>query len=253
LRNEADWAETKFSRNRHGEWRSNRAEVAASSRTVTDCMAGAYQRAITAYAKGRLADLGCGKVPLYGMYRERVKEVVCVDWPESLHGSMHVDSFADLNAPLELTPDSFDTVVATDVIEHLHAPSVFFESAARMLKPGGHFIVGVPFLYWVHEAPHDYYRYTRFALERLSRDAGLSVVHLSPYGGPAEVLCDLFAKTVGRALRLAAPIYWLSRGLLALPPVRKLSRAASETVPLGYVLVARKETSGEIGAAATPP
>jgi hypothetical protein len=45
----------------------------------------------------------------------------------------------------------------------------------------------------------------------------------------------------------------LSRGLLALPPVRKLSRAASETVPLGYVLVARKETSGEIRAAATPP
>lgn len=220
-------------------WKSHWRTTGVSS--DGDCIAAAYQRAINTYAKGRLVDLGCGKVPLYGMYRGRVTEVVCVDWPGSLHGAEHVDLFADLNLPLNLASASFDTVIATDLIEHLYDPFTFFESASRILTSGGALIIGVPFLYWVHEAPHDYFRYTRFALERLVTDAGLSVVLLEPYGGPAEVLCDFAAKTAGGIAGLAWPVYALTRALLALPPVRKRSLAKREEMPMGYLLVAIKD------------
>ena len=240
MQSQDESVKSKFSLRPDGRWQASRATVPVTSRLVADCMAAAYQRAIETHAAGRLGDLGCGKVPLYGMYREKVDDVVCIDWPSSLHGSLHVDRQADLNLPLDCEPESFDTLVATDVIEHLHAPATFFASAFRLLRPGGHLIVGVPFLYWIHEAPHDYYRYTRYALERLAADAGLKVRHLEPYGGPAEVLADLLTKSVGKVRIAAHSMYWTTRIVLAVPPIRKLSRSRSEIMPMGYVLVARK-------------
>jgi hypothetical protein len=40
----------------------------------------------------------------------------------------------------------------------------------RVLKPDGRIIVSVPFLFPVHDAPHDYWRFTKYALEYLFRD-----------------------------------------------------------------------------------
>ena len=240
MRNEAAWKETKFTRDRRGRWRASRANIPITSRLVGDLAASAYARAIETHARGRLADLGCGTVPLYGMYKSRVTDVTCIDWGNSLHDSEHIDMLADLNARLDIAPESFDTVIASDVIEHLSAPQIFFDSTARILKSGGKLIIGVPFLYWIHEAPHDYFRYTRFGLEKLARDAGLTIVSLVSYGGSPEVLSDIATKSVGRRSGLAWPVYWLTRAMLALPPVKFLSSRTRESMPMGYVLVAEK-------------
>jgi SAM-dependent methyltransferase len=147
--------------------------------------------------------------------------------------------YANLNAPLDLPPDSFDTVIATDVIEHLHTPGALFESASRALRPGGKLIVGTPFLYWLHETPHDYHRYTRFALEKMTGDAGLANVSVAPFAGAPEVLSDIATKAVASRPRLAGCVHGLSRMLLALPRVKRLSAATRDTMPMGYVLVAQ--------------
>jgi hypothetical protein len=126
------------------------------------------------------------------------------------------------------------------VIEHLHTPQVLFAGAARGLRSGGKLIVGVPFLYWVHEAPHDYHRYTRFALEKMTADAGLTVVSIAALAGAPEVIADLATKAVASRPRLARLVHLVSRALLTLPPIKKLSMATRESMPAGYVLVAQK-------------
>ena len=52
---------------------------------------------------------------------------------------------------------TFDTVVASQVFEHLHNPREAAVEAARVLRPGGRLLVAVPFLYWLHATPHDYF------------------------------------------------------------------------------------------------
>jgi SAM-dependent methyltransferase len=213
---------------------------------VADRAAAAYASAILEHATGRLADLGCGEVPLFGMYRDLVTDVLCVDWPNSLHGGKYVDVDADLNEPLDLDPGAFDTVIATDVIEHLHTPQSLFDSASRALRPGGKLIVGVPFLYGIHEAPHDYHRYTPFALERMATTAGLVPCAVTAIGGAPEVLVDVAMKTAGFWPFLARLIHAVGQAGLALPPIRRLSVASSRTMAMGYVLVAEnphKETA----------
>ncbi len=240
MKNENSWQPSKFERTSDGRWRSTREEKSVTSRLVGDLSAAAYANAIKVHAKGRLADLGCGKVPLFGMYRDIVTDVVCVDWSDGLHGRTHVDTFADLNLPLDLGGESFDTVIASDVIEHLHTPQALFDTAAAALRKGGKLIVGVPFLYWIHEAPHDYHRYTRFALERMSRKAGLEPVVLASLAGAPEVLADTAAKALASSGWAAQLAYLFSKALLSFPPIRKLSAVTRESMPLGYLLVAEK-------------
>ena len=158
MRDAEAWAPSKFVRNGRG-WEANRETVPLASWIAADAMAGAYAGMIERHACGRLVDLGCGAAPLYGMYGGRATEVVCIDWRDGRHEQRHVDLFHDLNEPLELEPEGFDTVVASDVVEHLHTPQALFDSAARLLRPGGALILGTPFFYWLHEEPHDYHRY----------------------------------------------------------------------------------------------
>ncbi|HUC61297.1 MAG TPA: methyltransferase domain-containing protein [Alphaproteobacteria bacterium] len=193
--NPQTWKPTKAEFHR-GRWRASRdpAEVGVGSRLAADAAIGVYERLIRAHARGILVDIGCGKAPYFGMYRSAVSECVGVDWDSGIHGRDQVDVSCDLNERIAL-PDSFaDTVLCTDVLEHLFRPQRAWGEIARILKPGGKAIVGVPFLYWVHEAPHDYHRYTSFALKEYATRAALEVETLEAIGGLSLVLADLACK-----------------------------------------------------------
>jgi SAM-dependent methyltransferase len=234
------WEPTKFVQGPRGYVTSgDSGAVGIRSRLITDLMAEAYVSALTEHARGSLVDVGCGKVPLYGVYRDRVSEVVCVDWENTHHPSPHLDAVCDIGQGLPFPDARFDTVVATDVLEHLLRPQAFFGEVSRLLRPGGKLVLGVPFLYWIHEAPHDHFRYTRFALAALCEQSGLEVVSLSEYGGPLAVVLDVVGKLVPTS-PLAAGFQALARRFVRSPPGRQLDRARSAEFPLGYCLVARK-------------
>jgi len=195
--------------------------------------AAAYNRALLCHARGDLLDLGCGTVPLYGLYHRLVQSVTCVDWPNTPHSSMHVDVAADLNLPLPFRCSVFDTVLLTDVLEHLAQPDLLVAEVARVLRAGGTLVVGVPFMYEIHEAPHDHHRYTEFRLRAMCEAVGLRVARLEPYGDTLHVWADVTAKLMYRRGRATGYI------------VDALQRAAAKHrpragtgMPLGYVVVA---------------
>lgn len=242
MKNESAWSESKYARNRKGEWRANGDVVPVTSRLITNRVAEAYSRLIAEHARGRLADIGCGDAPLYGMYRPFVDDVFCVDWENSPHQAQHIDAYVDLNSAFDIGEGAFDTVIATDVIEHLCEPGYFFSACARALRPGGKMLVGAPFMYWIHEAPHDYHRYTRYSLEYMLHKAGLRCVSLEAYGGAPEVLSDILTKGLGAFRPMATISYHLLNGLLAFGPVRRMSAKSGAVMPLGYALVAEKDS-----------
>src|SRR5579871_1038724 len=179
MRNRDLWQPTRVVKIR-GQFRpsSDRRMVDVSSRFIVALLCRFYDQAICRYARGKLLDLGCGHVPYYQMYAPLVSDSVCIDWPQSAHSSPHLDALADLNHSIPLPDNSFDTILLTDVLEHIAEPQILLREIARVMKPGGCLIAGVPFLYWLHETPNDYYRYTEFALRRLCERSGLTVVSL---------------------------------------------------------------------------
>jgi SAM-dependent methyltransferase len=215
--------------------------LSIGSRLIGDMMAERYDIVVRRYARGRLADLGCGNAPLFEVYKDLVDESICVDWPASPHQLRHVDVFADLRLPLPLRDSTFDTVLLFDVLEHVPNPQNLTAEAARILRPGGILLIGVPFLYPIHEEPNDFNRYTGYQLRRLAAISGLTILEMEEVGGSPEVLADIIIKTVAwRPRRLAAVLPEAARWLLNRRFVRRISDRTRSRFPIAYLLVARK-------------
>lgn len=237
MKNIESWVETKFKKNKKGVFLGTHMHRA---------MGPYYEKAIKEIAKGDLLDLGCGEVPLYGFYKDKVRTVTCVDWSNSGHNLRHIDIACDLNDKVTIESESFDTIICTDVLEHIAEPSRLMKEITRLLKNDGNLLIGVPFYYCLHEEPHDYYRYTKHALIKFCTDNRLKVVSIETYGGAPEILVDVTYKTwdfLNLPGRKAFMKFWnwFSKFLLSRKLVRKISNMSSKHFPLGYVLVAKKE------------
>jgi SAM-dependent methyltransferase len=132
----------------------------------------------------------------------------------------------------------------TDVLEHIAEPANAIREVGRVMRPEGTLILGIPFFYWLHEEPFDYFRYTEHALRYLCTNAGLVVTEIVPYGGLPEVLVDLTGKSLGlfpRSLSvILRPAHACFRELSRMRLCRKLSESSRRQFPLGYVLAAMK-------------
>ena len=114
----------------------------------------------------------------------------------------------------------------------------------RILMSGGKVLLNVPFLYRIHEAPHDYARYTQFALRRFAERSGLQVLVLQPIGGSLAVLVDLLGKhleqggVLGRAM--AASANAAASAVIRTGPLRRMDLSSAVAFPLGYFMIAVK-------------
>ena len=251
MKSESTWAATKFVR-RNGKLRASRnpAEVGVGSRMIGDLVARFYDQSIGEHATGNLIDLGCGKVPLYGTYRDHVSSITCVDWAAPTDGTNHLDSICNLADHLPFNDEEFQTVILSDVLEHIPEPQLLWSELARLLSPGGKILMNTPFLHCLHEQPHDYYRFTDHALRRFAEANGFEVVLLEPLGGTPEVLTDITAKhlqfvpVVGKLLARAiqAVTYWF----VNTKPGKALSQRTGDAFPLGYTMVATRMPSAPI-------
>lgn len=203
------------------------------------------------HVSGRLLDAGCGNQPFADWYAPLVREVVCLD-ALPLPG-VHVVGFADR---LPFADRSFDTVLATEVLEHVEDAERAVADICRVLVPGGHAVITVPYLYPTHEAPYDFRRFTHYGLESLLRRHGLEVVTLDAKGGPMLLgfhfvvlalvagLNSAWDRVRGRRLTDARPV----RAALVAPQeafirrgrVRTQVRGTATRVSLGYMAVARR-------------
>lgn len=235
------WVETKFVKTAHGYTASpDLNQVAMGSRLIATIQAKTYNQMISRYAQGFLLDLGCGHVPLYGMYRERIIDNICVDWQNTLHKNPYLDYEMDLNQPISFKSETFDTILITDVLEHLAKPELLFSEMARLLKPGGKILLTVPFFYWIHEYPHDYFRYTESALKMFCENHNLTIVELQPYGGAPEIILDIISKNIIKFPFLVSLCVAIGKLFVDFPPGIKLSIKTAKHFPLGYCLVAQK-------------
>ncbi|MBR1170990.1 class I SAM-dependent methyltransferase [Bradyrhizobium liaoningense] len=220
------------------------AEVSVGSRLIASLVAARYFAALKSHASGRLLDLGCGKAPLYGVYETLASEVTCVDWGNSLHQTTHLDKEADLTKPIDLPDQAFDTIILSDVLEHIPVPLDLCREIARLLAPGGKLIMNVPFYYPLHETPYDFYRYTEFALRRFMELSNMKVIYLEPIGGAVEIISDIVSKNMMKlpvggvfAARITqAASWWFARTRLG----SKVMKKTSSKFPLGYFMVAER-------------
>jgi len=217
-------------------------QLAPASRIAAQLVADFYTTEIPLHAKGRLLDLGCGKAPMLGLYRHHVSSILCADWPNSLHSNPNTDVYCDLSKPLPFNDSSFDTILLSDVLEHIPDPAGLWMQMSRILSRNGKVIGNAPFMYWIHEAPYDFQRMTPFAIGMHAAEAGLRIEFLEKLGSELDTWTDLTSKVMSRLPGVGAFASTCVRAFTS--PVRNLSRmresAKNNPMPLSIGFVAEK-------------
>ena len=126
---------------------------------------------------GALLDFGCGRKPYENLFS--CEEYVGCDILESGHNNndKNADIFYDGHT-LPLLSESFDFVLATQVLEHVQYFVEVFGELVRILKKGGIFIITVPFAAEEHEQPYDFRRFTSYGIKNLFSKYGIELLEL---------------------------------------------------------------------------
>lgn len=132
------------------------------------------------FVRGIVLDIGCGEKPYAYLFRWNY--YVGVDLPSNSIQSGVVDAYAS-GLALPFASEVFDTVICSEVLEHVPDPGQLFIEARRVLRRGGHLLLTTPQTWGLHEEPHDYFRYTKYGLRELAERAGMTVVRVAPTSG----------------------------------------------------------------------
>jgi len=139
----------------------------------------------SSYIKGRVLDIGAGEYTRYRNFFD-CEEYIKMD----VGKSENVDVIGSIeNIPL--IDASVDSVVCTQVFEHLKHPQKSAEEVFRVLKKGGYLLVTVPQVNELHEEPNDFFRYTNYGLKVLFEEAGFEIVKSDQRGGFFAVVAQI--------------------------------------------------------------
>ena len=137
------------------------------------------------YISGKTLDLGAGSAKYRNIIKEKASEYITFD----VVPGEHIDVVGDaLNLPFG--NDSFDTIISTEVLEHVEKPWLMVKEIRRVLKPGGVCILSTPFLIPYHPDPHDYFRYTTEGLRSLFKNENFEVLECEGFGKVFSVLSE---------------------------------------------------------------
>ncbi|MDH4037419.1 MAG: methyltransferase domain-containing protein [Candidatus Krumholzibacteria bacterium] len=186
----------------------------------------------------RVIDVGCGVQPYRGMLGG-FSHYVGFDSPSRPDSATSADAFGDALA-LPFTAGCTDAVLCTEVMEHVSDPAAMLAEIHRVLRPGGHLIITVPFTWHIHDEPHDYWRFTEFGLRLVLERGGFEVEVLRSVNGMLGAIlqsrCYLLMHAAGRFRPLVRPLVWFMQWLAAaLAPVDRNRRMTSN-----YIARARK-------------
>ena len=84
----------------------------------------------------------------------------------------NVDVVADIEKQTSLPEAYFQTILCSEVMEHLYRPWDALKEMHRLLKKDGWIIITTLFSFPIHGYPDDYWRYSPSCMERLLKDAG---------------------------------------------------------------------------------
>jgi SAM-dependent methyltransferase len=204
--------------------------------------------AVAALARGlpagaRVLDAGAGE----GQYaRHFARQRYCgVDLAvgDAAWDYSRLDAIADLTA-LPFRAGAFDAALHMVTIEHLREPASALAEMARVVAPGGCLLVAAPHEWEVHQAPHDYFRFTRYGMTYLLEKAGWEVREVRAAGGYFRLL----ARRLLNGLQFFSGgwrwVGFIPAAVLVIPPalilpfLDSLDRERNFTV--GYICTARK-------------
>ncbi len=132
----------------------------------------------SSFLTGKSLDFGAGNQPYKDLFTNTSS---CVSLDIETSGYPTEKKTADVYYDGKTIPfedNTFDSIFASEVFEHIPNLPEILQELHRVLKPGGTLMVSFPFVWPEHEQPYDFRRLTRFGTQDLfEKDQQFKIMH----------------------------------------------------------------------------
>lgn len=199
-------------------------------------------------------DVGCGYKP-YQSFFKNYNKYVGLD--------IEKNPLVDIISPawnMPLRDNEFDILIATCVLEHSLKLQETVREFWRVLKPGGLAFISVPLIDPEHGAPHDFWRFTQYAIPEIFHQFKiLSVKKSNGYLSTFTQLFNLFLAQLPYGKTIFVPFFIISNALtifldwliataykinsktLELQAVKNFYEITFWSLPRNYFIILQKE------------
>lgn len=144
--------------------------------------------------KGKTLDVGCGQKPYEKFCNSSEYIGLEIDTPKN-RKFKKADYFYD-GRIFSFKNCEFDSIIVSEVFEHVFNPDEFLSEINRVLKRGGILLMSVPFVWDEHEQPFDYGRYSSFGLQYILRKHGFQIVEFKKSINDIRVIFQLLVNYI---------------------------------------------------------
>ncbi len=148
--------------------------------------------------------------------------------------------YSDLTKKLNISSNKYNNVLFFNIFEHLSEYKLAFSEIYRIMKKGGFFIGSVPFIYQIHTAPNDYFRFSREFFKLNLKKYGFKKAKVKALGfGPFTASYSLLWPYIN-FLPFLSQICLLLAYILDSFIQIFVKTDLKEIFPLGYFFIAKK-------------
>lgn len=126
----------------------------------------AFLESNTNFLSGNLLDFGGGSKPYQDLFKnsQNYFSIEVFSNKENLKSDIYYNG-----SELPFADNTFDSILCTEVFEHVEKLDDVIDELYRVLKPGGRMIVTTPFMCMEHEMPYDFRRFSFNGLLKLMK------------------------------------------------------------------------------------
>lgn len=188
----------------------------------------------------KVLDVGAGRLFYRNLIKNYSNNYKSIDF-EKTHEDI---DYIGTTSKIPLDNNSVDVIFCSQVLEHVPDPSESFKEFNRVLKKGGIAIITVPFLSYLHNEPYDFFRYTKYSLNKMSIDSGFEVLELKEIGGIFSFLGYIIG-TILISISWRIPLlnwitYWINYLMQIFILIFEIIIKTEKIFPFNYSLVIKK-------------
>lgn len=183
--------------------------------------------------RGILLDVGGPNEKLYELLKDRISKYYVLNI-KRIKCSYADKVFTSDATKLPLADNSVDTVLCTQLLEHVAQPQKVVDEIHRVLKPNCYCLLSTNMAWIYHPDPKDYYRFTSDGLKYLFRK--YKKVEVNALGGYLMALCTLRLLALSKIPLLGKVIVIIMNVIM--PPLDRIFY--SDKLTNNLMVVARK-------------
>jgi len=123
---------------------------------------------------GKILDIGCGVKPYQQLFVNTSSYTGMEFDSNEQREKSQAEIFYD-GKKFPFKNKTFDSIIFTEVLEHIFNPDEFLSEVNRVLKTNGTILLSTPFIWYEHSHPYDYGRYSSFGLKHILEKHGFEI------------------------------------------------------------------------------